>query len=128
MSYNRSIKHYLLAYLPVLAWMGLIFLLSSRSTLPGFELSTLDFIFKKMGHVVVFGTLYFLIHRAILKTTSVDVFHPAVWGVAIALTIAYGVSDELHQAMVAGRTASIRDVGFDTLGALIVFLKQYTYI
>ena len=41
---------------------------------------------------------------------------PAV--AAFALTVAYAGLDEAHQAFVATRTASLLDVGWDTLGAL----------
>jgi len=44
------------------------------------------------------------------------------WGVAlaaIAITIAYGVSDEFHQSFVPGRDADIHDVYADATGAVI---------
>ena len=36
-----------------------------------------------------------------------------------ALTVLYGVSDELHQAFVPARVASELDVGIDAAGALL---------
>lgn len=37
----------------------------------------------------------------------------------LLMTVAYGVSDELHQLFVPLRTADIRDVGWDLVGALL---------
>jgi VanZ family protein len=39
--------------------------------------------------------------------------------VAVLLAIAYGVTDELHQAVVPGRTGRIDDLVIDALGALV---------
>jgi VanZ family protein len=37
---------------------------------------------------------------------------------AIGIAVAYGVSDEIHQAFVPGRTAELRDLTADAAGAL----------
>ena len=37
----------------------------------------------------------------------------------LLITVAYGVSDELHQRFVPLRTADLRDVGYDFAGALL---------
>ena len=41
---------------------------------------------------------------------------------AVALTTAYGVSDEIHQLFVPGRHARLADVFFDAGGALTMIL------
>ena len=40
-------------------------------------------------------------------------------GCALGAVVLYAISDELHQYFVANRTASVRDVGIDTLGGTI---------
>jgi VanZ family protein len=37
----------------------------------------------------------------------------------LAISVGYGVSDELHQRFVPLRTPDIRDVGYDLVGALL---------
>ena len=115
------------AYLPLILWAGLIFLLSSRQVLPGFEVSGLDFLFKKLAHGFVFAVLYILSLRAVRmsfspKRTYLQLFLP------IALVIFYALSDEIHQSFVPNRYATLRDVGYDMLGVLSVFLKKHKYI
>lgn len=112
-------------YLPILLWAGLIFFLSSQPTLPGHEVFNLDFLIKKTGHIFVFGVLFALIYRAGMqnklssKTATI---------VAVLLTVLYAISDEYHQSFVTGRTATVKDVLFDTLGMLIAWLKIHEYI
>jgi VanZ family protein len=63
----------------------------------------------------VFGILALLLWRALATTTS---RHPA-WAWALAITVLYAVTDELHQGIVVGRHASPVDVGVDAVGAVI---------
>ena len=122
-----SLKQLVLAYLPPTLWAGFIFFLSAQGILPSFEFSTLDFIFKKSSHMFVYGVLYFLLWRAVRLTIPGP--HRAIhWILPMALTLLYAISDELHQNTVPGRYGTFRDVGYDMLGAGIVFLLQYRYI
>lgn len=41
---------------------------------------------------------------------------------AIVLAGLYGGSDEIHQHFTQGRESQLRDVGFDTLGAILAML------
>ena len=132
---TRSISTYLNAILPPILWAGMIFLFSHQSILPGFSLSVLDFLFKKSAHVFVFGVLYLLIWRAgfLIKFNAKKLDSSLMpsyknWWLPLAIVIIYAVSDELHQSLVSGRSASLRDVGFDTLGASLMMLKIYHYI
>ena len=101
---------------PVIFWASVIFWFSSRPTGAVSEVHWQDFFFKKFLHVAFFGTLAALLYRALLgngvnKMSSVKL--------SIFLTILYGGFDELHQSFTAGRQPTIRDIVFDTLGALI---------
>ncbi len=113
------------AFGPVFVWAGLIFIMSSQRSLHGFELDTLDFILKKTAHIIEYAILFFLVHRGLRQTFPHYRFN---WLVAIIVCVTYALSDEWHQSFVTGRTASLRDVGFDTLGVSLAFLGIYRYI
>lgn len=96
----------------------LIFFLSSRSDLPHLPQTTSEFIVKKTAHLIVYAVLYFLTWRALYlsnhqRTTT------KIYALALLLVILYAISDEWHQSFTKGRTPTVRDVGFDTVGALI---------
>jgi VanZ family protein len=65
--------------------------------------------------MAVFGILALLARRAVASTTT----WRRPWLLALAFTVAYAVSDELHQGTVSGRHASAVDVGIDAAGAAI---------
>jgi VanZ family protein len=66
----------------------------------------------KLGHVVG----YFWLGVAMLYAMPADSrLSPSI---ALLLCMLYGVSDELHQCFVPGRSASPRDILIDTLAAL----------
>ena len=68
-------------------------------------------------HVGAFGVLALLTYRA-LRTTMGSSRGRAFRVVAL-LAIGYALVDELHQAFVPGRVASLIDLGYDVLGAAI---------
>lgn len=111
-------KTRLLDYLFPVLWMGVIFFLSSQPVLPGASTFWQDFIFKKLAHISVYAVLYFLWYRAIrTENAKVKILIPFI------LTLAYAISDEIHQSFVLGRTATVRDVGYDTLGMVLAMLR-----
>jgi len=119
------------ALLPPVAWALLIFILSSQSVLPGIEVSTLDFLAKKIAHITVYAVLYVLLYRATaILTDTMPANKRQAWLLYVPLFIcfAYAISDEFHQSYVPNRFGSMRDVGYDMLGTSIAFLKVYRYI
>jgi VanZ family protein len=104
-----------IAWVPVIAWAALIFVFSAQPDLRFLPDEGMDFVVRKIGHMGVFGILALLLWRAIAGTWSWP--RPLVW--ALALTALYATTDELHQAGVVGRHASVVDVGIDVAGALI---------
>jgi VanZ family protein len=94
-------------WLPVLAWAGVIFALSSIPSLNS-GLGTWDTVLRKCAHMTEYAILAVLLLRA---TGSY------AW--AFALAVAYAASDEVHQLFVRGRHGSPVDVGIDAIGALI---------
>jgi VanZ family protein len=103
-----------IVWAPIVAWAGLIFVLSAQPDLRFLPDEGLDFVVRKIGHVGVFGILALLLWRG-LRTTSMP--RPSAW--AVALTVLYAITDEIHQGGVVGRYASAVDVGIDAAGALI---------
>jgi VanZ like family len=101
-----------LSWLPVCAYTGLIWFLSSRA----FDVRLDYFPLRDKGvHFVEYGTLAFLIAHAVRVTwpSARHSFAAAVW-----LTVGLGLTDELHQSYVPGRMADPLDLLADALGAL----------
>ena len=116
-------------WLPPLLCAVVIFWLSSQSTLPGFQLSVYDLFFKKTAHMSAYAALYFFTRRAILKSQpNLNKNSWQVWLLPMLVCLLYAMSDELHQAFVPHRTATIRDIGYDFLGMFVIFLRQNQYI
>ncbi len=128
-SLRPRLTFFLTAYLPPLAWAVFIFFLSSQPQLPTLDSSTFDYLFKKSAHVFVYAVLYFLVTRATLLTwPQLTRLHPRHLYLPLILCFLYALSDEFHQSFVPGRTPTVNDLGFDMLGAGIVFLRRYGYV
>jgi VanZ family protein len=94
---------------PVVVWAAVIFALSSIPSL-GSGLGTWDLALRKLAHVTEYAILAFLLRRALAT--------PA----AVAVAVAYAVSDEFHQTFVRGREGRARDVAVDALGIALGLL------
>lgn len=108
------------------AWMFMIFYLSS---IPGDELGPDTLIInliKKSGHFVIFGVLAALNLSTFKgRKTLVDT-GSAVFLLSLFLTVLYAVGDEYHQSFTPGRHSSGYDVVIDACGALTVLGLLYT--
>ena len=108
----------------VVAWMGMIFWLSSRPTIPFLGESPVEYVIRKIGHMAVFGILAWLVYMAL----------PGEWGcrrrawLAGPLAIVYAVTDELHQALVPGRYATLMDVLIDTAGIVVALVAMAWWV
>lgn len=100
----RGLRERAVLWLPVVAWAGLIFALSSVPDL-GTGLGGWDLLLRKLAHAGEYAVLGALLLRATQRP-----------GVAFALGTLYAVSDEIHQSFVPGRAGSPVDVALDTLG------------
>jgi VanZ family protein len=125
---------------PLLAWMAFIFVMSSGigegdntrgliariisffapgviGSLSAEDLAALNYAVRKAGHVTEYFILMLLAVRAIrfgrmrLERRSL--------ALALPFCALYAAGDEFHQSFVAGRSASIVDVGIDIIGALL---------
>jgi VanZ family protein len=122
-----------LAWGLALAWMLLIFVLSSQGGLGGQQWPPLLQALRKLGHVIEYAVLGILLGWALLVTWSARNTNtgpsasPAtprrtllarawLWG-AILATL-YAVTDELHQGFVPGRGPHLEDVIIDALSAI----------
>ena len=108
-------RRLLAAWLPAIAWAGLIFVFSAQPNLRFVPDAGLDFLVRKAGHMGIFGVLALLAWRGLAVITSWQ--RPWAW--ALALAVLYAMTDEFHQGFVAGRHPSPVDVGIDAAGALI---------
>ncbi len=93
---------------------------------PGFW----EFAIKKSAHIIAFGVLAVLILRALaawmpLLRSSLTLRRASI--LAVCLTLAYAMLDELHQSFVPGRHASGLDIGLDFLGAAIFTLAAWRW-
>ena len=95
------------AILAALIWAALLFWQSSSSG-AGSLLSFLPAGSDKVAHFGAYAVLGALLTLAVGK--------PMVGWV---LAVAYGISDEIHQAFVPGRFASVGDLVADALGAAL---------
>jgi VanZ family protein len=96
---------------PVAAAMALIFYVSSlhQAPLP-------DGVSDKFAHFLGYVGLGSLVARAVAGGVPRRMtWHQVV--LAVAITTAYGVSDEYHQRFVPGRSSDVADVYADATGA-----------
>jgi VanZ family protein len=104
-------------WMPVLLYAGMIFYLSSQP---------LDFIHEgpfphwdKVAHGTEYGLFCYLLLRA-LRGTFPRPVTPALAALAVLIAVAYGASDEFHQAFVPYRDSDVFDVVADAGGASLV--------
>lgn len=108
-----------LVWASIVAWMGAIWLLSSRHGSAQTS-SGLYAVFANMAHAPIFGLLGLMI-AAVLLRSAAGAGWPAVGlrrGASVLAGVGiYAVIDEWHQSFVPGRSSSAMDVLTDLLGA-----------
>jgi VanZ family protein len=134
---KMTLSRYLKYWSPLLLWMLFIFWMSTgtfsaentsliiepllRFLMPSLSAENADIIhglIRKLGHVVEYFILGFLLFRA-FRGGSKELRIPRwVFSSFIFLAL-YAASDEFHQSFVSTRTASLYDVGIDMLGGTI---------
>lgn len=105
-----------LAWLPAIAVMVIIFVLSAQSGLRVSDDVAVERPIRVTGHLLAFGTLAACLLAALTwgrRPRSRDAL------VAYGLTFAFALSDEWHQSFVSDRTGRVDDVITDMVGALI---------
>lgn len=111
--------------MPAIFWIVAIFVQSSISNLsiPNFQFKWHD----KLAHIVEFAILAILLFRA-LKYSSIKFFQQGKYWLTFLGGSLYGLSDEIHQSFVPGRTADVYDWIADVIGILLIicFFKKRT--
>jgi VanZ family protein len=124
------------AWLLVLAWLAVIFLLSSGSfsepstgsllrpfllwLFPEWsssEIRALHHLIRKAAHMGVYGVLALLSFRALRLSLAASALRLA--GLALALVLGSAAIDEFLQSFSDTRTGSLADVGYDLAGGLV---------
>ncbi len=124
-------------WLPVFIWMGFIFWMSTGTFSSGHTSSIIVPILKfivreisdekanfihglirKSGHVAEYFILCGLVMRAFCAG-AISTLTPKQILYSLLVVALYASSDEFHQSFVATRTASIIDVGIDTVGGVL---------
>ena len=106
-------QHRLLYFwLPLLAWMGLIFYLSAQPDFPRPKVDWLEDLIGIGAHMFLFGVLAVLWARALHGQRQ-------TLRLAFLLTMLYALLDEFHQSFVPGRTPDPLDLFFDGTGAAL---------
>ena len=140
-----KLKILLKYWLPVLAWMALIFCASAdtqsyRHSFALFEpllhwlfpqmsqahVELIHHLFRKVGHLTEYALLALLLWRAIRQPQKTD-HGSRPWrgdeaGLVLAIVFSFAASDEFHQIFVPRRTALVSDVFIDTGGGALSLL------
>lgn len=131
-------KNFLRYWLPVLIWLGVIFIGStgvmsaeqtSRFLVPFLRwlkpdilpetLALIHFFVRKLGHVSEYAILAMLLWRALRGGTRLQLRMSILIMVGWLLCGIFAATDEFHQSFVPSRTAAFGDVMIDTGGALV---------
>jgi len=117
-----DLRRFLKYWFPVIAYAALIFIFSSISQ-PILSVELFSH-FDKLCHFLEYGILGFLLIRA-LGSSGMNKAGLSLRIAAIVLAVAYGVTDELHQYFVPGRSMEFMDILSDALGAFTgqIFFK-----
>ena len=109
-------KRFLTLWLPVVVWMGVIFIGSSIGKVPQVGGETLDGLMHRAAHVLEFAVLGALLLRATSHGEPASKRAIIITLIVIGL---YGASDEFHQRFTPGRSSEGISVLFDVAGGAI---------
>ncbi len=102
--------------LPALVWALLIFIASSipGTAYPDVDIAGID----KVVHFSIYATLCLFTYNAIRRQGRFPSLSRHAMIISLLLTTLYGLSDELHQLGVPGRSCDPWDLTADALGGL----------
>ena len=106
---------------PALAYAGAIFLLSSIEHPPPAPGALSD----KHLHALLYAGFALTLLRGLAGRWARAT--PGTAGVAVALAVAYGATDEFHQRFVPGRMADAADLAADAAGAVAAALAALAW-
>ena len=109
-------KRFLALWLPVVVWMGVIFIGSSIARVPRVGGETMDGLVHRAAHLLEFAVLGALLLRATSNGRPVSKREIIITLIVIGF---YGASDEFHQRFTPGRSSEGVSVLFDVAGGAI---------
>ena len=117
-------KRFISLWGPVILFAGLVFAVSSMSS----PIEEDPFpLFDKIAHITEYTLFAMLLFRALQGTWMGMSFFWLAF-ITVMITLTYGASDEFHQSFVEARTADMRDLAADGIGAMMamtaVFIKE----
>ena len=134
-------RAFLKYWLPLLVWLGVIFvgstdLMSAEHTSrfivpillwlkPGMAVETVMWILfavRKCAHASEYAILAFLLWRALRSGSTIRWNMSMLFGAVLIGCAVFAASDEFHQLFVTSRTSSVRDVLLDIAGAFVGLL------
>ncbi len=107
-------------WIPPIAWMGLIFFLSSCADYPNLMPDRPD-LQNVLGHITEYATLACLLARAVDHLPRIK--HAHLW--TIGVVILYAASDEWHQTFIPGRHGDPLDWLVDVAAALLLLSLRH---
>jgi len=132
-----STRDFVFKWVPVIAWMILIFVgstdvLSAEHTSrylapflrwldPHISFPTIahvNILLRKLGHLTEYGILAALLWSA-LRVTLRSISMSTIAVVALVICAVFAASDEFHQSFVPSRTPSENDIMIDICGAIL---------
>src|SRR5260370_31168895 len=139
-------KSFLKYWLPVLIWIGLIFVgstdaLSAEQTsrflvpflrwldaqISGPSIAATQVVVRKLGHITEYAILAMLLWRGLRGGTRLQAKTSILFSLAWFAAAIFAVTDEFHQSFVPSRTASPIDVMIDICGAMIGLIICLTF-
>ena len=139
--------HFLKYWLPLLIWLGVIFvgstdLMSAEHTSrfivpillslkPGMAPETIQsilFAVRKCAHMAEYAILALLLWRALRSGSAVRAKMSTLVAAVLLGCAVFAASDEFHQSFVKSRTPSRRDVLLDIAGALFGLLIGASFV
>lgn len=134
-------RRFLKNWLPVLIWLGVIFLGSTdlmsaehtsrfivpflrwlKPDIPPETLASIHFIFRKCAHVSEYAVLALLLLRAAIVMTNLRRSIPILYASVLGTCLFVAATDEFHQMFVVSRGALATDVMIDGAGAILGLL------
>ena len=98
-----------------ITWASLIFYLSSQ---PGIDTPLLFPGQDKLFHLIAYAVLGFFVMGSVRPSANGHHTRQQIWFVVL-LVMFYGISDEIHQYFVPGRSSEVVDALADALGGLL---------
>jgi len=116
----RRFLNILYYWFPPVIWMGMIYYMSSQKSITITENVVTDFVTFKTLHIIEYAFLFFLLYRAFQSIKHLQM--PICGLSAFFITIGYSITDELHQLSIPTRQGRVRDVLFDIVGMLVMYV------